>query len=122
MGREAATPTTTAAVCPARKRTGSTSANTGADTTRRRRKPKRAKQLGVSDSEYARLLEEQGGHCALCPAVPKTRRLNVDHDHESGRVRGLLCHRCNRALPAWMREEWLTRAASYLSASKGPGA
>ena len=74
----------------------------------------RAKQLGVTDEDYARMLAAQGGGCAICGATPKTRRLHVDHDHRTGRVRGLLCHRCNRYLPAWMTGEWLDRAARYL--------
>jgi Recombination endonuclease VII len=79
-----------------------------------RRKPTRAKQLGVSDDEYARMLAAQNGGCAICGSPPKTRRLHVDHDHASGKVRGLLCHRCNRALPTWIDEFWLCRAAMYL--------
>jgi Autographiviridae endonuclease VII len=79
-----------------------------------RRKPTRAKQLGVTDDEYALLLEVQGGGCAICGAKPKTRRLHVDHDHKTGKVRGLLCHRCNRALPTWVTETWLLRAYGYL--------
>ena len=78
------------------------------------RKPTRAKQLGITDADYARLLAAQGGHCALCPATPKTRRLHVDHDHATGKVRGLLCHRCNRALPTWVDARWLGRAARYV--------
>jgi len=77
-------------------------------------KPTRAKQLGVSDDEYARLLEAQGGGCAICGAKPKTRRLHVDHDHKTGKVRGLLCHRCNRALPTWVTPAWLYEAHAYL--------
>lgn len=80
----------------------------------RRRKPTRAKQLGVTDEEYVVMLIAQGGHCALCPSEPKTRRLHVDHDHRSGRVRALLCLRCNRALPAYVTPDWLRRAADYL--------
>ena len=86
------------------------------------RKPRRAKQLGVSDAEYARLLAFQGGHCALCPSTPKTRRLHVDHDHENGTVRGLLCHRCNRNLPTWVTADWLDRAADYLDGGGLPDA
>lgn len=63
------------------------------------RKPQRAKQLGVTDAEYAAMLERQGGGCAICGATPKTRRLHVDHDHRTGDVRGLLCHYHNRFMP-----------------------
>ena len=75
---------------------------------------RRAPQLGISDAEYAELLARQDGHCALCPATPKTRRLHVDHDHATGTVRGLLCHRCNRNLPTWVTRDWLDRAADYI--------
>lgn len=83
------------------------------------RKPTRAKQLGVSDDQYERLLAAQGGHCALCPSTPKTRRLHVDHEHRTGRVRGLLCHRCNRQLPTWITAGWLARALTYLGNAYG---
>lgn len=82
-------------------------------------KPTRAKQLGVTDEEYILMLIAQDGHCALCPSTPKTRRLHVDHDHATGRVRGLLCHRCNRFLPTWMKPAWLLRAAEYLNRIEG---
>ena len=74
----------------------------------------RAAQLGVTPADYDRLLAAQGGHCALCPNTPKTRRLHVDHDHRTGAVRGLLCYRCNRALPAYLPAEWFARAAEYV--------
>jgi len=79
-----------------------------------RRKPTRAKQLGVTDDEYALLLEAQDGGCAICGAKPKTRRLHVDHDHATGKVRGLLCHRCNRVLQTWVTAAWCLDAHSYL--------
>jgi hypothetical protein len=79
------------------------------------RKPARAKELGVSDAEYDRLLEAQDGGCAICGATPKTRRLHVDHDHHTGAVRGLLCHRCNRALPTWVTIPWLASAQLYIA-------
>lgn len=78
------------------------------------RKPTRALKLGVSDDQYGRLLAAQGGHCALCPNGPKTRRLHVDHEHATGLVRGLLCHRCNRVLPTWVTAGWLGRVLDYL--------
>lgn len=75
----------------------------------------RAKQLGVTGEAYDALLAAQDGHCALCPNEPKTRRLHADHDHKTGEVRGLLCYRCNRALPGYVTAEWLRRAADYIA-------
>ncbi len=61
------------------------------------------KVYGITSDEYDRLLELQGGRCAICRARPKSKRLAVDHDHKSGAVRGLLCSRCNHDLlgSAW---------------------
>jgi hypothetical protein len=65
------------------------------------------------------LLEEQGGVCAVCGRRPSEhRRFDMDHDHKSLYLRGLLCPRCNRALPSWMTEAWLRKAAEYLE--RGP--
>lgn len=62
------------------------------------------------------MLEDQDGHCAICPRTPKTKRLEVDHDHKSGLVRGLLCWRCNNRLLASAGDdpELLRSAACYL--------
>lgn len=85
-----------------------------------RRKPTRAKQLGVTDEEYAALLAAQDGHCAMCPSEPKTRRLHVDHNHRTGKVRGLLCFRCNRGLPTYATSEWLRNAYVYVLRDEYP--
>lgn len=54
---------------------------------------------GITVEEYDRLLHQQQGGCARCGAVPRNGlRLAVDHNHESGRVRGLLCGPCNTYL------------------------
>lgn len=64
---------------------------------------------------YERLLAKQGGVCALCGRAPsERRRLDIDHDHKRMVIRGLLCFRCNRALPSWMTREWLLKAADYV--------
>ena len=61
------------------------------------------KVYGITADDYATLLREQGGRCAICRARPKSKRLAVDHDHRTGAVRGLLCSRCNHDLmgSAW---------------------
>jgi hypothetical protein len=54
---------------------------------------------GISLPHYEGLLHAQEGRCAICGRPPRGKRpLNVDHDHDSGRVRGLLCGNCNRAI------------------------
>jgi recombination endonuclease VII len=54
------------------------------------------KAYGISPEQYEKMLDKQGGVCALCFRAPKKIPLPVDHDHHSGRVRGLLCFFCNR--------------------------
>jgi len=62
---------------------------------------KRDKELqnkfGINLPTYDKIIEEQGGGCAICGDASKIT-LAVDHCHETGRVRGLLCGKCNRAL------------------------
>lgn len=56
---------------------------------------------GISTTDYDALLAQQGGVCAICGAdkpSPKRFHFAVDHDHLTGRVRGLLCIRCNSHL------------------------
>jgi len=55
---------------------------------------------GITSAEYDAMLEVQGGVCKVCKGPPHGRRerYHVDHDHDTGKVRGLLCHKCNVAL------------------------
>lgn len=55
---------------------------------------RRQKALGVSGAEFHMLFLSQGKRCAIC-GVAQSRRWNLDHDHGTGRVRGVLCCRCN---------------------------
>lgn len=64
--------------------------------------------VGISVEELDRVLQEQSGHCALCPIYPTTRRLHKDHQHGCSHhndfhvcpkcFRGLVCAGCNRRL------------------------
>ena len=80
----------------------------------------------VTQADYAKMLSDQDGLCAIC-GNPETstmrgflRRLCIDHCHVTGKVRGLLCSGCNHAIgklgddPAILR-----RAADYLEAAAG---
>ncbi len=53
--------------------------------------------------------------CNIC-RKPRSqeRRLDRDHDHKTGKPRGLLCHRCNRVLVSWVTADWCREAAAYL--------
>ena len=74
------------------------------------------RKYGITIADYDRMFEEQGGVCAICGQPrPEERTLHVDHDHETGVIRGLLCFRCNNALGDFREEyELFQRAADYL--------
>lgn len=55
----------------------------------------RAGAHGLSVAEYEALLEEQGHRCRICLVPFEDVVPHVDHDHETGRVRGMLCRNCN---------------------------
>jgi len=81
------------------------------------------RKYGISAEGYAALLEGQGGRCALCGGDdPKSgnrfgeKWWHVDHDHQTGRVRGLLCGPCNMALGLFKDDpEFLRLAIEYLT-------
>lgn len=71
-------------------------------------------RFGISAAEYDRLGDAQGGVCAICLKRPK-QRLAVDHDHATGKIRGLLCGRCNPGLGMFGDSEvTLSAAIKYL--------
>lgn len=55
---------------------------------------------GLTPDDYTRLFEKQDGKCAICktPQEKLSSRLHVDHDHKTGKIRGLLCQKCNHGL------------------------
>lgn len=83
------------------------------------------RKYGISAADYDRMLADQGGGCALCGVTPDELTsgryrtfLHVDHCHETGRVRGLLCPDHNLLLGKWQHDPaLLRRAAEYLEAS-----
>lgn len=78
-------------------------------------------KYNLSLEDYDRMFETQNGLCALC-GNPETltrngvvKRLAVDHDHETNRVRALLCDNCNHGLGNFMDDPGLMRqAAEYV--------
>lgn len=61
---------------------------------------KRRKKYGLRESDYAFMLEFQKNSCGICQTHQSalSRSLVVDHCHQTGRIRGLLCSNCNTAL------------------------
>lgn len=61
----------------------------------------RFKKFGFTHEDYLELLESQDHKCAICGKSANTeyhKNFNIDHDHETGKVRGLLCNGCNTGL------------------------
>ncbi|WP_331717276.1 endonuclease VII domain-containing protein [Yinghuangia sp. ASG 101] len=70
------------------------------------------RQYGITRERHLEMVAEQVGRCAIC-TVAKAE--HVDHDHETGRVRAVLCFNCNAALGHFKdRPDALRRAAAYL--------
>lgn len=75
----------------------------------------RLEQYGITLEIYEQIFKDQEGRCAICKELPGKKRLNVDHCHETGKVRGLLCTNCNHALGAFKdKPEHLDAGAAYL--------
>lgn len=81
------------------------------------------KRFGITLDDYERMMEAQNGVCKICKG-PETaidrrsaqpRALAVDHCHETGRARGLLCSNCNTALGLLQEDpDLFHEAAKYL--------
>lgn len=79
------------------------------------------KKFGISLHEYGQMLLAQGGKCAICEKESggtrhgETKALAVDHDHKTGKVRGLLCESCNQGIGKLQDDpEILRKAADYI--------
>jgi hypothetical protein len=75
---------------------------------------------GITPEDFERMLQEQDGRCAICRTDDPSpwRVFGVDHDHESGRIRGLLCDRCNSGIARFREDpDVLRRALAYLEAT-----
>jgi hypothetical protein len=84
---------------------------------------RRAKEYGLDVEEVMAHFSAHNGLCDICGQPPadrdgtprKSRRLCIDHDHLTGKFRGLVCRNCNLAL-GFMNDnpKWLIEAANYL--------
>ena len=83
----------------------------------RRKNNNLKRTFGITLDDYYVMLKEQGGGCKICgKAEGATKKLDVDHCHTTGRIRGLLCENCNRGLGLFYdNPDRLRMAADYLS-------
>lgn len=76
----------------------------------------RRSRYGLEPGDYASLLERFGGKCGVCGG---SNRIEIDHCHKTGKVRGILCRNCNHALGKFQDSEaMLSRAIEYLRENK----
>lgn len=71
------------------------------------------RRYGVDRHMFAAMLFDQNGKCAIDSCVRPA--VSIDHDHASGRVRGLVCQGCNVALGFVESSTWMADAKAYLT-------
>jgi len=79
------------------------------------------KKMGISPEFYLQMVKDHGGKCSICNVYESTlaKGLAVDHDHETGKIRGLLCSQCNTGLGMFKDSlTFLTNAIDYLKRTK----
>lgn len=82
------------------------------DVKKRRHIQNRKQKYKLTHEEYLMMVEEQEGICAMCGIASQS--LVIDHDHVTGRVRGLICARCNMSLGILEDGELVAKARTYL--------
>lgn len=72
--------------------------------------------FGISADDFDAILAEQGGGCAICGKLPdRAASLHLDHCHDTGAIRGILCLSCNQGLGKFREDaDLLDAAARYL--------
>ncbi|MDX6215898.1 MAG: hypothetical protein QOG99_1482 [Frankiales bacterium] len=76
------------------------------------------RRYGIGADDVERMVAEQGGLCAICRQAPAE---HVDHCHDKGHVRGILCFNCNGGLGQFRdRVDILKKAIDYLERTRDP--
>lgn len=85
------------------------------------------KRYGITNQQYEEMFKNQEGLCKICKkpetclsgVTKEVQRLSIDHSHETGQIRGLLCSNCNRGLGMYKDSpDLLRKAALYLEENK----
>jgi hypothetical protein len=77
-------------------------------------------EYGLTLEEYDILLKSQNNVCAICGKESKKKAMCVDHDHVTGKIRGLLCDLCNTGLGAFHDNPKLVAIAAEYLIQQGP--
>jgi hypothetical protein len=74
------------------------------------------RRYGMTSVEYEMMLATQNGKCGICGRAEwvKHGHLSVDHDHKTGKVRGLICNWCNSGIAFLDNERFMESAMKYL--------
>ncbi len=89
---------------------------------KRKGKPKKAKWTSkIYEKEREEFFKKQDGKCAICqkPQALFKNRLNLDHNHKTGQLRGLLCYFCNKFVVGRHTFESATKLLNYLKIEEG---
>lgn len=82
---------------------------------RMRRNNHLQKKYGITADQYDEMLKAQGSTCAICHKDKDRISFSVDHDHDTGRIRGILCENCNRGIGMFKHDvQLLELAINYL--------
>jgi hypothetical protein len=76
-------------------------------------------KYGLTREQYDKMVQECDSTCAICNK--KVEKICVDHDHKTGKIRGLLCHNCNTSIGLLCEDEQnFANAVNYLHKHKEP--
>jgi hypothetical protein len=82
---------------------------------------KKLKRYNLTPAQYAEMIYIQRNRCAICGKPAEGKSLHIDHNHTTGKVRGLLCHNCNVLIGhAKEDREILLSAIGYLNRDYEP--
>lgn len=79
-------------------------------------------KYGITEKQWNCLFEDQGNACAICRTTKPKSKIgwHTDHDHQTGKIRGILCEHCNRGLGMYQDDiTFLRGAAAYLGVHQG---
>ena len=78
------------------------------------------KKYNITLEDYTNLLNRQGGVCGLCGGMPNKRYeyFCVDHNHKTGKVRGLLCSKCNMYVGVYENKKFMKEVEDYVKKNR----